>query len=310
MGVMRTLTINGQKYTVDDPNAVQIPETAPEKGAVPTSDGEGGTEWEKPSGSEIPSNGTTGQVLTKTEGGFGWEDLPEQETELPTGGSAGQILTKTAEGVAWGDAPSGTFIVTATVDGAITDGITLTPDKTVAEIIAAHDAGQNVYFSLTSNPADGVTLEQTLPLVDIIEEDAMSVLDFGGSAIGVAVSVQMTHNNNAGDDVTNLSIIEMATADQAVPTGGSAGQVLTKESDGSVSWNDVPQPEDEIPTGATEGQVLTADADGNPVWADFPEQDAELPTGGTAGQVLTIGSDGSPVWADPTTLTSVYEGVF
>lgn len=46
MGVMRTLTINGQTYTIDDPNAVQIPETAPEKGAYPTSDGEGGVTWE------------------------------------------------------------------------------------------------------------------------------------------------------------------------------------------------------------------------------------------------------------------------
>lgn len=46
MGVMRTLTINGQKYTVDDPNAIQIPDTAPEKGTVPTSDGEGGVTWE------------------------------------------------------------------------------------------------------------------------------------------------------------------------------------------------------------------------------------------------------------------------
>lgn len=40
------------------------------------------------------------------------------------------------------------------------------------------------------------------------------------------------------------------------------------------------------------------------------ETNVGLPTGGTSGQVLTIGSDGSPVWADPTTLTSVYEGVF
>lgn len=66
----------------------------------------------------------------------------------------------------------------------------------------------------------------------------------------------------------------------------------------------------ELPEDGTPGQYLSLDAGGIPVWADLPEQETELPTGGTEGQVLTIGSDGSPVWADPTTLTSVYEGVF
>lgn len=66
---------------------------------------------------------------------------------------------------------------------------------------------------------------------------------------------------------------------------------------------------DKLPTGGTDGQFLTL-TDGSLAWANLPEQETELPTGGAAGQVLTIGSDGFPVWADPTTLTSVYEGVF
>lgn len=215
MGVMRTLTINGLKYTVDDPNAIQIPDTAPEKGTVPTSDGEGGTEWEKPSGSEIPSDGTTGQVLTKTEDGFGWEDLPEQETELPTGGSAGQILTKTANGVAWGDAPSGTFVVTVTgpSSGAYT------ADKTFFEIQAAADDGMEVVLSAGSG--------QYLYKLTVA----------GGSYFEFA----STYNNAAHSFMifTDGYVQYTETAlDAELPTGGTSGQVLTIGSDGSPVWED------------------------------------------------------------------------
>lgn len=50
-----------------------------------------------------------------------------------------------------------------------------------------------------------------------------------------------------------------------IPSGGTAGQVLTKSSDTNydANWTDVPK---ELPTGS-ENQVLTADNSGAPVWS-------------------------------------------
>lgn len=50
-----------------------------------------------------------------------------------------------------------------------------------------------------------------------------------------------------------------------IPSGGTAGQVLTKSSgtDYAATWQDVPK---ELPTGS-ENQVLTADSNGAPVWS-------------------------------------------
>lgn len=50
-----------------------------------------------------------------------------------------------------------------------------------------------------------------------------------------------------------------------IPSGGSAGQVLTKSNgaDYAATWQDVPK---ELPTGS-ENQVLTADSNGAPVWS-------------------------------------------
>lgn len=50
-----------------------------------------------------------------------------------------------------------------------------------------------------------------------------------------------------------------------IPSGGTAGQVLTKSSgaDYAAEWQDVPK---ELPTGS-ENQVLTADNNGAPVWS-------------------------------------------
>lgn len=50
-----------------------------------------------------------------------------------------------------------------------------------------------------------------------------------------------------------------------IPSGGTAGQVLTKSSgtDYAAEWQNVPK---ELPTGA-ENQMLTADSSGAPVWS-------------------------------------------
>lgn len=219
MGVMRTLTINGQKYTVDDPNAIQIPDTAPEKGTVPTSDGEGGTEWEKPSGSEIPSDGTEGQVLTKTADGFGWEDVPVTEDE----------------------------IVTVTVTGS--ESTSWKSDKTITELIAAHNAGKTLRCLLNGDYAASLVWfdnDASIPAMWFV-----GPVHLGNVAIiviGTSASVTVT-------PVSNF-----------VLPGGTDGQFLTL-TDGSPAWADLPEAEAELPTGGSNGQVLTL-VSGSPAWAD------------------------------------------
>ena len=78
-------------------------------------------------------------------------------------------------------------------------------------------------------------------------------------------------------------------APNPLPSGGTAGQVLTKTADGEA-WQDAP---DGLPEGGAEGQVLTKTATGAQ-WDDVP---SDLPAGGTDGQILTKTTDGV-AWED------------
>lgn len=64
-----------------------------------------------------------------------------------------------------------------------------------------------------------------------------------------------------------------------LPSGGSAGQVLTRTSSG-YAWSPVPA---ELPSGGTGGYVLARTTPGNVDWIPIP---AELPPGGNDGDVL------------------------
>lgn len=79
------------------------------------------------------------------------------------------------------------------------------------------------------------------------------------------------------------------------PTGGTAGQVLTKTDTGE-EWADAP---DGLPTGGTPGQVLTKTSTGEE-WSDAP---SGLPEGGTEGQILKRGASGAE-WDDAEWLPS------
>ena len=82
----------------------------------------------------------------------------------------------------------------------------------------------------------------------------------------------------------------------SIPSGGEKGQVLTKNgsTDGDASWQDAASG---LPEGGTAGQVLYKKADGAE-WKDLPEQQKELPEGGTAGQILTKTSSGGVEWTN------------
>ena len=73
------------------------------------------------------------------------------------------------------------------------------------------------------------------------------------------------------------------------PSGGTAGQVLTKTAGGSA-WENAPSG---LPDGGTTGQVLTKTSTGEE-WSDAP---SGLPEGGTEGQILEKTSSGA-AWVD------------
>lgn len=114
--------------------------------------------------------------------------------------------------------------------------------------------------------ADGSYAWESLPA-----QSTFSLVDCNGAAVASGASVATC---------TNL--------DARIPTGGSAGQVLTKQPDGTNAWT-------------------TPSAGSGP----------ELPAGGSAGQVLTKQADGSVAWVTPTSgggatggITQTYDGPY
>lgn len=95
------------------------------------------------------------------------------------------------------------------------------------------------------------------------------------AAVG-AVRQKETKWDNKQDELTGTEdqLVGFNSAGEAVavakpdplPTGGEAGQVLTKTAEGTA-WDDVPS---DLPAGGTDGQILTKTAEGV-AWEDAPE---------------------------------------
>ena len=159
---------------------------------------------------------------------------------------------------------------------------------------------------------------------------AVQSLTTGLANANAAISTE-TDNREAADTALDGRVDVLETA--KVPTGGTAGQVLYKETgaDYDTAWGAVPPAENGVPAGGatgkvlakasatdydtewvdngggtplptptTAGTVLTADSNLDPAWAAVPPAENGLPTGGTAGQVLTKNSatDFDASWAN------------
>ena len=111
---------------------------------------------------------------------------------------------------------------------------------------AATDAVRQSDLEAVSNEVDGIISGETP-----ITLPAATEAKIGGVIIGNGLSVT--------EDGT-------ISADDQLPTGGSAGQVLTKTSNGEA-WQNVPS---ELPSGGTDGQILTKTA-GGVEWDDPPD---------------------------------------
>lgn len=129
-----------------------------------------------------------------------------------------------------------------------------------------------------------------------------------------AVNVQLTTQRIVVEP-TSRSVSVVAAGPQgptgpagdAVPAGGTTGQVLAKDSgaDGDVSWQDPPAPseaENGVPSGGLTGQLLSKNSgtDFDTEWV--PPTTAVVPAGGSTNQVLRKldGTDFNTGWITPT----------
>lgn len=219
--------------------------------------------------------GAAGQVLMTDGEGAAWADPPES---LPEGGAAGQVLTKTETGAEWADAadPEGYLRLT---------GGTLT--------------GNVAVDTQTAEP--NVTLKRA---VDSAACELTARIDSEAKA-GLRYKV--------GADTVNELILEQTKtrlrkpldpASGGVPTGGTAGQVLTQGASGAA-WADLPEVvapmADELRASlnaaASEHTHEMADVTG---LSEAIAEKISNPEGGAAGQVLTKTADGTE-WADAET---------
>lgn len=188
-----------------------------------------------------------------------------------TGGTAGQLLTKTADGQEWQDREKDLFIVNMTSsDMSNIDSV----DKTFEEVQAALTAGKTVVARIHLNKSDTGNSE----IYDLMKAAwikdkviAFSLTAMRGTMVAITMSSEETRLSQftaqskitatgllKGDGKGGVSAATAGTDYMATPTGGTAGQVLTKTAD-SQQWADAPK---SLPDGGTTGDALVKSADG------------------------------------------------
>lgn len=158
--------------------------------------------------------------------------------------------------------------------------LSLDTSQTYSNIAVNGPSGSNKKIRLQSSSSSSTFTMDDKSVGSITD----TILSGSGNALATDKAVK---------DYVDTSIADIDIP-EALPEGGTEGQVLTKTSEGEA-WSDIP---DALPAGGNTGQVLTKTSDGE-VWSDIPDA---LPSGGTNGQVLTKTTDGE-AWSNvPTEL--------
>ncbi len=293
---MRTLTINGKKFVVDDADAVQLYKadgSPPSSGTVPKADGSGGVEWAEPVFlvTATPGEDMTGECSVDRTVEEVWAAITAGKTvmaKIVIGGKEGIIANvismQLAQAVQYFDGAMTAIVFSSVSSASMTVALEMTRSTLSADPVETAEIKQLEAAEVPDDGTDGQVLTKTAD--GFAWQDAPEELPEGGTDGQILTK---TANGSEWKD-----------APKELPSGGSSGQILTRTANGA-EWKAAPT---EIPADGADGQILTKSGN-KTVWQDAP---VALPEGGTQGQVLTIGADGSASWADPVTVTSS-EGV-
>lgn len=206
----------------------------------------------------IPTPDVSAQIKAHNESETAHPDIREAvngKLDKPANNAtatAGQLLTKTADGQEWKDREEDLFVVFMTSSD--TSSIN-SVDKTFEEVQAALVAGKTVVARLLLNHLDtGLKELYDFMRVAWIKDQlvAFSLTALGGRLLAITMNPQETRllQFSAQPQITAEGILKgdengisaaIAGIDyMAPPTGGTAGQVLTKTTDGQ-EWKDAPK---------------------------------------------------------------------
>ena len=251
------------------------------KGSLKGPQGEAGAD------AQLPEGGTTGDFLQKKADGTGWfnsEGLLRASYvgTLQQLGDEGQSLEIHDVSVT-----SNGYVAGVSTDNPTEDGAFVYADDKNSSHLGHNRVGVETgvpYVDIETAAGDGTHLaaDGRYSYVDDIEAADALAEQGGALTITTGAAVKRYVADHAGD---------------ALPEGGTDGQVLTSDGAGGAAWESVPK---ELPTEGTTGQVLTKTADGE-AWQDAPEglpstDDPSNP--GFVGDVLKLNSSKKPVW-DP-----------
>ena len=220
------------------------------------------------------------------------------EVLLPPGGTAGQVLTKTATGEAWLPPASvgygdGLLLNTsAGVVNVVVDGNSIVIDNGALHVPSQIPTTGTTGYVLTKTSTSWAWMPQ-----------AGYTFSSGLSVDGNTVTAKVDNDTIAVNSSGALEVV------RPIPSGGSAGQVLTRASDG-YSWGTP------VSYDFTTGLDLTGNAvsvliDGESIRVNNGGQlfaVSEIPDGGYIGQTLIKSSDGL-TWGDPTSNLTFEGGV-
>lgn len=319
MAKMKTLTINGQKFTVDDPDAVQsvnADDTIPEAGAVPVADGNGGATWEKLSTAFIIQ--TVEELSTATK--YKTYSLDCKYADIEAAYNAGMPMMF-RHSFYEGETEDIPFLAT---NGAMYVFEAESNDQRLRVIITPETSGlfegvdviAQVYEATsTAELPSGATEGQVLTA----DADGNPVwADASGGGGVFVVKLAYDDSGTLTADKTIDDIIEAYNAGYLIRAVGDLWGVgiyfhlplATVSETGKMAVFSLTSVVVRDSTSVMAGnytendQVIITESG---VSYETLGTGIGLPFGGTAGQVLTIGDDGSPVWADPVATSA--EGV-
>ncbi len=178
----------------------------------------------------------------------------------------------------------------ATIGSVYKDGVTLIFDGQTEATDKHYKCNTSIRF--TSGDRVKIVKDSGTYVVEYVVGAPNLTDEPHGVPSGGSANQLLAKNSNGDYD------LKWANPPQGVPSGGSANQVLAKNSNNSgLTWADPPQA---VPSGGSNGQVLTKNSSGFG-WAAVP---TEIPSSGTTGHVLTKNASGFGWAAAPTEIPS------